>query len=172
MRTFLGNRGYRGFVSYTEAIHESQAANVHEKCQAGCQKCQQEIVQDRREEKGYKKGKFSVITGACTNCASRFTPQGLSPGAHLSDGLLDLIIVSKTSRFNYLRYLYRSGYLRDSPFDLPFVQRLKVKEFTFVPDLAAKSSVWNCDGEVLDCTEVSVKVHGRLLPVFARGPNK
>ena len=172
VRTFLGNRGYRGFVSYTEAIHESQAANVHEKCQAGCQKCQQEIAQDRREEKGYKKGKFSVITGACTNCASRFTPQGLSPGAHLSDGLLDLIIVSKTSRFNYLRYLYRSGYLRDSPFDLPFVQRLKVKEFTFVPDLAAKSSVWNCDGEVLNCTEVNVKVHGRLLPVFARGPNK
>jgi hypothetical protein len=48
-------------------------------------------------------GKFTVITSACTRCASRFTPKGLSPGAHLGDGLLDLIFVSKTSRLNYFR---------------------------------------------------------------------
>ena len=147
-----------------------KTANVQEKCQSGCQKCQ-ESSQDTVEEKGYKRGKFSVITGACTKCASRFTPQGLSPGAHMSDGLVDLILVSKTSRFNYFRYLYRSAYLRSSPFDLPFVERIKVREFTFVPDTKAKSSVWNCDGEIVHCSEVNVKVHCQLLPVFARGPN-
>ena len=52
-----------------------------------------------------KIGKFTVITSACTRCASRFTPKGLSPGAHLGDGLLDLIFVSKTSRLNYFRYI-------------------------------------------------------------------
>ena len=98
MRTFLGNRGYRGFISFTEAVHQSEAANIHEKCQAGCQKCQENSQLDTLIEKGYKRGKFSVITGACTKCASRFTPQGLSPGAHMGDGLVDLILVSKTSR--------------------------------------------------------------------------
>ena len=52
---------------------------------------------------GKENGNFTVITGACTRCASRFTPKGLSPGAHLGDGLLDLIFVCKTSRFNYFR---------------------------------------------------------------------
>ena len=40
------------------------------------------------------KGKFSVITGACNKVASKLTPQGVAPGAHFGDGLVDLIIGS------------------------------------------------------------------------------
>ena len=121
----------------------------------------------------------------------RFTPQGLSPGAHLGDGLVDLIIVNKTSRLNYFRYLYRSAYLNSSPFELPFVERIKVREFSFIPHVKRensmdsedsntedttdqfdekKTSVWNCDGEVLNSPAIYVKVHCQTLPVFARGP--
>ena len=128
------------------------------------------------------KGKFTVITGACNKVASRFTPQGLAPGAHLGDGLVDLIVVNKTSRLNYFRYLYRSAYLNSSPYELPFVEHVKVREFRFIPDTKeenstttgsrnnTKTSVWNCDGEVLSTPEIHVKVHCQILPVFARGP--
>ena len=74
------------------------------------------------------------------------------------------------------RYLFRSAYLTSDPFDLPFVHRLKVREFSFTPDVvdnagsSAKTSVWNCDGEILDCPKINVKVHCQMLPVFARGP--
>ena len=96
---------------YLEA--EGKSFDIHEKCLPDCSKCQidskdfialnsQEIVKFAKSNAQYD-GKFTVITSACTRCASRFTPQGLSPGAHLGDGLLDLIFVCKTSRLNYFR---------------------------------------------------------------------
>ena len=57
---------------------------------------------------------------------------------------------------------------------MPFVERIKVREFSFMPQDQAlqtkKTSVWNCDGEVLSTPEIHVKVHCQILPVFARGP--
>ena len=32
----------------------------------------------------------------------------------------------------------------------------------------SENSVWNCDGEVLEDPEISVRVHRKLVPVFAR----
>jgi ceramide kinase len=46
---------------------------------------------------------------------------------------MDLILVRKTSRLNYFRYLYRTGYMNKSPFDLPFVDVYRVREFSFTP---------------------------------------
>ena len=112
---------------------------------------------------------------------------------------MDLILVRKTSRLNYWRYLYRTGYMNKSPFDLPFVDIHRVKEFTFTPTLEqdtgsnsdddnassvnvidrkanddddVRKSVWNCDGEILPDPKVRVKVHCQILPVFARGLEK
>ena len=105
---------------------------------------------------------------------------------------MDLILVRKTSRLNYFRYLYRTGYMNKSPFDLPFVDIFRVREFTFSPTLdenednndnssddvidrkgeEVKKSVWNCDGEILPDPKVRVKVHCQILPVFARGLEK
>ena len=117
-----------------------------------------------------------MVTGANMICACRHTPMGVAPWAHLGDGRLDLILVRKTGRLNYWRYLFRTGYLWDSPFDLPFVTHHKVSEFTFTPkeneanilNLKTKS-VWNCDGEVLPNPGIAIKVHQQILPVFARG---
>ena len=58
------------------------------------------------------------------------------------------------------------------------MERIKVREFRFRPiheksgtDHKNKTtSVWNCDGEVLSHSEIYVKVHCQILPVFARGP--
>ena len=85
--------------------------------------------------------------------------------------------------------------MNKSPFDLPFVEVHRVKEFTFTPNLEdieandanddtsssndaitqkndGERSVWNCDGEILLDTKIRVKVHCQILPVFARGPER
>ena len=129
------------------------------------------------------------ITGAVMSCMSPKSPKGLTPSAHLGDGNLDLIIVNKTSRVNYLRYLIRTNMpsSRNSPFQLPFVQVHRVKEFTFQPNVPNKfdeeletneesitsftthKSVWNCDGELIMSPSIHAKVYCQILPVFARG---
>ena len=96
-------------ISYLEA--DGKSFDIHEKCLPDCSKCQSDDFSIENSQKNVEiaksnaqyDGKFTVITSACTRCASRFTPQGLSPGAHLGDGLLDLIFVCKTSRLNYFR---------------------------------------------------------------------
>ena len=120
------------------------------------------------------RSKFSVITGACMACLNKHSPKGISPTAHLGDGHLDLILVRSTSRFGYIRYLFRTGYpgANNSPFRLPHVEIHRVKEFTFTPDEGSKTSVWNCDGEMLTNAAIRARVHCQILPVFARGIEK
>lgn len=126
------------------------------------------------------KGDFLTITGCVTSCISPKSPKGLSPSAHLGDGNLDLIVVSQTSRWNYLRYLIRTNMPSSSfsPFQLPFVQIHRVKEFSFQPDNENKTkeqsnsktnSVWNCDGELITNPSIHAKVYCQILPLFARG---
>ena len=75
--------------------------------------------------------KFMNVTGAMMPCSCRQTPKGIAPGAHLGDGNADLIMVRGTSRLNYLRYLVRVAFQRDSPFELPFVEVKRVREFRY-----------------------------------------
>ena len=46
--------------------------------------------------------------------------------------------------------------------------------FTVMPEEGKRklprTSVWNCDGEILDAPDIHVKVHRRVLRVFGRGP--
>jgi ceramide kinase len=119
----------------------------------------------------------------------------VSPGTHLGDGNTDLILVRKTGRLNYFRYLYRTGYQRSNPFDLPFVEVHRVRQFSFshVGDCCSdendngdggqrhaaaaagancRLSVWNVDGEILPAANITVKVHKQIVPVFCRGPEE
>lgn len=46
--------------------------------------------------------------------------------------------------------------------------------FTVLPKEGKKkpprTSVWNCDGEILGAPDIHVRVHRRVLRVFGRGP--
>lgn len=52
-------------------------------------------------------GKFLAINITNMSCACPRSSKGLSPSAHLGDGSLDLILIRKCSRFNFLRFLLR-----------------------------------------------------------------
>ncbi|XP_064414996.1 ceramide kinase-like [Latimeria chalumnae] len=123
-------------------------------------------------------GRFMAINMTCISSACPKSPDGLSPSAHLADGTADLILVRKCSRFNFLRYLKRHTNKNDQ-FDLPFVDVYRVKTLWFTPkyheeeELGSVSdrksffgrlcrdspahSCWNCDGEVLPYSTISIR---------------
>jgi len=174
IRTFLRSKAYSGTIRFRGECR-NLSTRTGMMCGRHCSDCRS---QDHlcQEEEGPAdqlteiKGKFLAINAVTTTCKSPHTKEGMSPEAHYGDGNTDLIIVHRVSRLNYFRYLFRVGFHFSHPFSLPFVQAVRVKEFSFTPDdEAGGSSVWNCDGEIVNEAAITVKVHRQLVPVFARG---
>ena len=190
--TFLRNKGYEGIIGFVKANDRATDPENLELCTDECD-CREEpahvspTVSPRSAVRNRVEGRFVVVTGACTTCSCEKTPRGVSPGAHLSDGNLDLILVRHSSRLNLAKYLLRTSLLHQSPFDLPFVEVHRVKEFSFThfgsevteskvslqnAENEDDTSIWNCDGEILDSPNIHVKAHHQLVAVFGRGPEK
>ncbi|CAG5117023.1 unnamed protein product [Candidula unifasciata] len=144
------------------------------------------------------RGKFSAITVVNISCRSHLSPQGLSPSSHLGDGCIDLILVQDCSRLQYLRHMIRIPNRKSDQFDFDFIQVYRVKEFSFQPvsepeDMdvgegeerggcgrkrgglvklttgSHRSSVWNCDGELVENPSLYIQVHCQLIKLFGRG---
>lgn len=190
VRTFLAHRSYKGSIEYTPT--SSPSSLLDDSCGQGCPQCFTQPLDGERslemgevlvKEENLKEGKvkeekervrvegsFLAITSATVSCSCRHTEPGMSPGAHTGDGATDLIIVRQTHHVNYLRYLVRVAFNRSSPFSLPFVQAVRVTDWSFSDqEIPGRSSVWNCDGEILEQPSLNVRVHRQLVPVFARG---
>ena len=129
------------------------------------------------------RGKFFMVNGANLACACSRSPMGFSPHCHVGDGCVDVILVRHTSLLNNIRMLLRLSSKEKNVYDLPFVEVYRAREFTFraMPTLHMHSeneinsrrynsslSVWNCDGEVIDTSNVKIRVHCQLLNVFTR----
>ncbi|XP_029471656.1 ceramide kinase [Rhinatrema bivittatum] len=209
LKTFLSHHFYEGTVSFQEAKRTLGSPRDRSSCRSGCHICRQsthELEEKRRQQcynleteddGGWKvvKGKFMAINAANISCACPRSPKGLSPAAHLAAGAVDLILVRKCSRLNFLKHLIRHTN-EDDQFDLAFVEVYRVKTFFFTPkhlenednkDVGKKhfaqicngnlascgcshvNSIWNCDGETLDHAAVEVRVHCQLIKLFARG---
>ncbi|XP_005286919.2 ceramide kinase isoform X1 [Chrysemys picta bellii] len=210
-KTFLSHHYYEGTVSFLPAKHTLGSPRDKKRCRTGCYICRQSKQQPEEPQKNYGlehnedeggedwkviKGKFLAINAVNMSCACPRSPKGLSPAAHLADGSIDLILVRKCSRFNFLRYLIRHTN-QDDQFDFTFVEVYRVKKFQFtskhledsdndVKDVGKKrfgqfcrdhpacccnisNSIWNCDGETLDSSTIEVRVHCQLMKLFARG---
>ncbi|XP_075041120.1 ceramide kinase-like isoform X2 [Mixophyes fleayi] len=133
-------------------------------------------------------GSFSAlnITGMSSACPK--SQDGLSPAAHLADGTADLILVRECSTYQLLRYLTRHTNRKDQ-FALPNVEVHRIRAMRFFPEKLDEeeairrekrlftcpcaelrnTSTWNCDGEILNCAQLSVRVHHQLIQLFARG---
>lgn len=102
---------------------------------------------------------FAFIIG----CNTIHTGKGMkmAPLARLDDGLIDLIIVKKVSRFKLLKLfpkVFSGNHISD-----PGVDYRQVKSFTILPE---KNRQLNIDGEVLGSTPVEVEVLPREIELM------
>ncbi|XP_055714501.1 ceramide kinase [Phlebotomus papatasi] len=185
VRKFLRNRGYRGEVSVLLDTTDPTATSP--KCLEHCDRCSAPDDTNDTTETPWQviRGKFLMVNGANISCACRRSPAGMSPGCHLGDGCVDVIVVHHTHLLNNLRLLLKLSSRSGSVAELPFVRVLRARSFHFRPaDTSAdapptgstqpiacdngRRSVWNCDGEVLLEGDTTVRVHRKLLTVFRR----
>ncbi|KAG9510112.1 Ceramide kinase, partial [Fragariocoptes setiger] len=79
-------------------------------------------------------GSFISINACLMPCRCSQSKIGLAPNAHLANGCIDLILVKRCSRANYLNFLARTaGAKKKSALDLHCVQSIRCREFEFVP---------------------------------------
>jgi hypothetical protein len=66
-------------------------------------------------EKNWKSLRHHYLQVAVLTNANLWSmaPQGLSKFGHLADGLLDLVLIEKTTRKEFLRYVKRNGNSKD-----------------------------------------------------------
>lgn len=148
------------------------------KCCENCSKCllTKESTRVESEEKYLKvSGKTFMIIGANISCACTRSPSGIAPYLHVGDGYIDLIVCRHGSVFNILKFLLTLSREDGDISKLPFVEVYRTKKFlmkalngssmrslsnstqpiSVIPN--KHSSVWNCDGEILQESEVTVK---------------
>ena len=84
-----------------------------------------------------------------------------APNAKLDDGLIDLVIVKKTSRLKLL--LLFPKIFSGKHISSPLVQYQQVKSFSIFPE---SDSGLNIDGELIGNTPLSVTVKAGLIKVL------
>ncbi|CAB4065083.1 CERK [Lepeophtheirus salmonis] len=117
-------------------------------CSESCQVCENTTTMDLDSGIISKMitGRFMAITVATLTCACEKTPNGISPFSHLE----------MDTQMSY------------SPFSLPFVRTYKVREMTFQP-CNVKTSVWNCDGEIIQNPKYPYHCTLSDTPCFCKG---
>lgn len=151
------------------------------KCYESCSKCslmdKSENNNEEEIEEKYQKisGKVFMILGANISCACQRSPSGVAPDLHIGDGYNDLIIIRHGSLWNNLQFLLTASKDDGDISKLPFVEKYRTKKFhvkalngTSLRSLSSStqpisvmpnkhSSVWNCDGEIIQEPEVTVR---------------
>jgi len=130
-RSFMENRSYNGEVNYLPVAINPLQRQI---CTAGCERCAEKNTTPSSDPESWKtaRGQFISIIGANITCRCAKSLDGISPNAHLGDGLFDLILIRKTSRLQYLRHMIRVAN-RGDPFGFDFINVIRVKEFKFRP---------------------------------------
>lgn len=197
-KKFLQHRSYDGELQLQMVNMSNSPHWQQDKCQADCPVCvkikeklknsKSQCFEDEKLRWLAVKGKFMCINVATMSCKCGMSREGISPCAHRGDGCVDVVVVSHCSRLNYIRYLFRTSFHNQSPFDLNFVQLYRVREFRFSPFMSEGdrtpaatctgvqdsqcrllTSMWNCDGEVITEPMIHVRVHCQLISLFSRG---
>ncbi|CAG0915838.1 unnamed protein product [Notodromas monacha] len=169
VQTFLSDCRKTVKYEYRGGIEEDASmGKLEPKCQRQCSTCAtgDEEVSANSEEWKTVAGKYIQVSAMCHTLLSNVTPKGLSPGAHLGDGFLDVICVKNSAKFNVFRFLFMTRFLPEDKFSLPFVTFLRVKEFRILP---GDSGCYNCDGELIPATDIHCKVFRQMLEVYSHG---
>lgn len=172
----VGNRGYEAEVHVLEEPPNRTDCDI--KCCENCHVCStpdDALVPEDEEQ--YKKitGKFLMVNCANISCACDRSPSGFSPHCHLGDGYIHLILVRHGSIWQNVKLLLRMSSGKKQISEFPFVEVHRTKKIHFkaingtsmgsITDSTQPlalgptrySSVWNCDGEVVQDTDVMVR---------------
>ncbi|CAG0882190.1 unnamed protein product [Darwinula stevensoni] len=116
-------------------------------------------------------GRFLQVGLCVSTCDNMHSPGGLSPRAHFGDGHMDLLLVKKTSFFNYIRFLLRLHFSAGSQYQMSFASLRRVQEMKYIPreDPNQTHSIWNCDGEIQADPALNFRIHCQLVEIFSRG---
>jgi ceramide kinase len=184
LKKFLLNRGYDmdlHILQEPEDVNYSTDLNCDTKeikCFENCNVCSEinALVASEEEEK-YKRitGRFFMVNCANISCACERSPSGFSPFCHLGDGKIHLILVRHGSMWQNLKLLLKMSSKNGHISQFPFVELYKTRKVFFKAlngtsvasltdstqpistNINKNSSVWNCDGEVLQESDVIVR---------------
>jgi hypothetical protein len=89
----------------------------------------------------------------------------------LGDGTFDLILVKRSWRTGFLRFLLQVANDGRSIEDLPNVERYRVSEVRIRPIHTDRKRLgnWSCDGELILGNEIQVRIHRQALNLIASG---
>jgi ceramide kinase len=101
-------------------------------------------------------GKYRLVGTMIHPLLSMYSPGGISPAAHIGDGFMDVILVKKCSKANFLKFLLMTRFAPKKKFELPFVDVVRVKELKIIPKNRA-IDFYNADGELMPAGPIHCK---------------
>ncbi|CAF1510620.1 unnamed protein product, partial [Didymodactylos carnosus] len=109
----------------------------------------------------------------CLNmpCRCEDSKYGMSPSVHLNDGSFDLILVKRSWRLGFFRFLHRVANDGRQIEELSNVERYRATEVVIRPIVTRQKELgnWACDGEVIQANEIRIRAHHQALNLFASG---
>ncbi|CAF3737358.1 unnamed protein product [Rotaria sp. Silwood1] len=144
-------------------------------CRQNCERCaedkQYESNKDQLPLQIKREGRYTTINCLNMPCRCAKSKYGMSPFTHLGDGTFDLILVKRSWRTGFLRFLWQVANDSRSIEDLPNVERYRVREVLIRPINTGQKEAgnWACDGELISGKEIQIRVHRQALNLFASG---
>ncbi|CAF1307985.1 unnamed protein product [Rotaria sordida] len=145
-------------------------------CRQNCETCAEEKQTNRNKDQLpsqiKREGRYTTINCLNMPCRCAKSKYGMSPFVHLGDGTFDLILVKRSWRTSFLRFLWQVANDSRSIEDLPNVERYRVREVLIRPinkGQTKKAGNWACDGELISGNEIQIRVHRQALNLFASG---
>ncbi|UJR13631.1 hypothetical protein I4U23_000644 [Adineta vaga] len=144
-------------------------------CSRNCGFCADEEKRDAGKVhlplKIRREGRYTTINCLNMPCRCAKSKYGMSPFVHLGDGTFDLILVKRSWRTGFLRFLWQVANDSRTIEDLPNVERYRVSEVLIRPINTGRKrgGNWSCDGELITGNEIQVRVHRQALNLFASG---
>ncbi|CAF1010634.1 unnamed protein product [Rotaria magnacalcarata] len=144
-------------------------------CRRNCDRCaeQNEIDSHKNNVPLQVKldGRYTTINCLNMPCRCAKSKYGMSPFVHLGDGTFDLILVKRSWRTSFLRFLWQVANDGRSIEDLPNVEKYRVREVLIRPIVkdGKQAGNWACDGELINGNEIQIRAHRQALNIFASG---
>jgi ceramide kinase len=162
-------------------------------CSRNCGTCAEEEKNDPNKVhlplQIKREGRYTTVNCLNMPCRCAKSKYGMSPFVHLGttknyplihsfirvlslgDGTFDLILVKRSWRTGFLRFLWQVANDGRSIEDLPNVERYRVSEVLIRPINTGRKQAgnWACDGELINGNEIQIRVHRQSLNLFASG---